>query len=176
MNISNKFGKSALLVLILGGFLYPSAAGIIRADSEPIGPNAIVPVVSITDTALIATPRIVKSTIASLVISASPALYSDAPAKETRFVRITAYSSTPEETDDTPFTTAMNTTVRDGIIAANFLPFGTKVRIPSLFGQKVFVVEDRMHPRMTNVVDVWMPSKQMARQFGLANTQIEILQ
>ena len=39
---------------------------------------------------------------------------------------VTAYSSTPEETDDTPFVTASGTSVRDGVIATNFLEFGTK--------------------------------------------------
>lgn len=95
--------------------------------------------------------------------------------RDTRTVRITAYSSTPEETDDTPFTTALGTQVRDGIIAANFLPFGTRVRIPKVFGSKVFVVEDRMNRRHTNVVDVWMPSKELARTFGKMNATIEVL-
>ncbi len=88
---------------------------------------------------------------------------------------ITAYSSTPEETDDTPFITASGERVRDGIIAANFLPFGTEVRIPELFGDKVFVVKDRMHRRKTNFVDIWMPSKYLAREFGIHQTSIEIL-
>ena len=88
---------------------------------------------------------------------------------------ITAYSSTPEETDDTPFITASGERVRDGIIAANFLPFGTEVRIPELFGDKVFVVKDRMHHRKTNFVDIWMPSKYLAQEFGIHQTSIEIL-
>jgi len=90
-------------------------------------------------------------------------------------VTVTAYSSTPEETDDTPFITAANTHVRDGIIAANFLPFGTKVKIPSLFGDKVFVVEDRMHPKKKNFIDIWMPSKYEAIQFGKHRTEIAVL-
>lgn len=90
-------------------------------------------------------------------------------------VMITAYSSTPEETDDTPFITASNTTVRDGIIAANFLPFGTKVKIPSLFGDKIFVVEDRMHPKKKNFIDIWMPSKYDALQFGAHRAEIAVL-
>ena len=88
---------------------------------------------------------------------------------------ITAYSSTPEETDDTPFITASGERVRDGIIAANFLPFGTEVRIPELFGDRVFVVKDRMHRRKTNFVDIWMPSKQLAIEFGIHQTEIEVL-
>lgn len=36
-----------------------------------------------------------------------------------------AYSSTNGQTDGTPYLTAIGTPVRDGIIAANFLPIGT---------------------------------------------------
>ncbi|MBI2036999.1 MAG: hypothetical protein HYT14_01400, partial [Candidatus Liptonbacteria bacterium] len=57
-----------------------------------------------------------------------------------RTVTITAYSSTPEETDSTPFITASGTHVRDGVVAANFLPFGTAVKIPELYGDRLFVV------------------------------------
>jgi len=99
----------------------------------------------------------------------------EAEAIQSRKVWITAYSSTPEETDDTPFITAMGTTVRDGIIATNLLPFGTKVTIPKLFGNKVFVVEDRMHSRKKNNVDIWMDSKEDAINFGIAYADIVIL-
>lgn len=90
-------------------------------------------------------------------------------------VWVTAYSSTPEETDDTPFVTAMGSPVRDGIIATNLLPFGTMVQIPKLFGDKIFVVEDRMHPRKKNFIDIWMSSKQEAKEFGIAYTDIVVL-
>lgn len=87
-------------------------------------------------------------------------------------VFVTAYSSTPDETDDTPNITASNKPTREGIIAANFLPFGTKVKIPSIFGDKIFIVEDRMHKRKKNFVDIWMPSKQEALKFGITQTEI----
>ena len=81
-------------------------------------------------------------------------------------VTVTAYSSARRETDDTPKITANGTLAKDGIIAANFLPFGTKVKIPELFGEKTFVVADRMHPRKKFCVDVWMPSSKNAKKFG----------
>lgn len=93
----------------------------------------------------------------------------------TRKVWVTAYSSTPEETDETPFITASMTKVRDGIIATNFLPFGTKVMIPKLFGEKVFTVEDRMHERKVNFVDVWMPTKEDAVNFGITYAEIVVI-
>src|SRR3989344_4129167 len=95
--------------------------------------------------------------------------------KEVRAVWITAYSSTPDETDDTPFITASGQTVRDGIVATNLYPFGTKVMIPSLFGDKVFEVQDRMHKRKQNGVDVWMDGKSKALAFGAHKAEIHIL-
>ena len=50
---------------------------------------------------------------------------------------ITAYSSTPWETDDDPYITAAGTRVREGIVANNYFPFGTKIRIPEIFGDKI---------------------------------------
>jgi 3D (Asp-Asp-Asp) domain-containing protein len=136
------------------GFIYPLPAGITLADFEAESPvNAF----STPQTALVSVPGV-----------------NPAPAAVKK-VYITAYSSTPEETDDTPFITASGKMVRDGIVASNFLAMGTKIRIPAIFGDKVFVVEDRMHPRMTNVVDVWMPTKDQAKQFGRTYAEIEIL-
>lgn len=97
------------------------------------------------------------------------------PGERVQSVWVTAYTSTPEETDDTPFITAAMTNVRDGIVAANFLPFGTKIKIPKLFGEKIFTVEDRMHERKSNFVDIWMDSKNEAKEFGISKTEIVIL-
>lgn len=91
-------------------------------------------------------------------------------------VWITAYSSTPDQTDDTPFITASNTYVRDGIVATNMLPFGTKIKIPELYGNKVFVVEDRMNRRYTDRVDVWMETREEALQFGKNRATILVLE
>lgn len=90
-------------------------------------------------------------------------------------VTVTAYSSTIEECDSTPFVTATGNYVREGIVAANFAPFGTRIRIPELFGDKEFVVDDRMHPRHSRNVDIWMPSKALAKEFGKKYTYIEVL-
>jgi len=93
----------------------------------------------------------------------------------TRKATITAYSSTPDQTDDSPFIMANGKRVHDGAIAANFLPFGARVRIPDLFGDKVFTVHDRMHKRFNNRVDIWMPTRHDAIQFGLRQATIEII-
>ncbi len=89
---------------------------------------------------------------------------------------ITAYSSTVDQTNSEPFITASGAWVRDGIIAANFLSFGTKVRIPEIFGDKIFVVKDRMHSRNSHKIDVWFPSREEALLFGVRNAYIEILE
>ena len=89
----------------------------------------------------------------------------------------TAYSSTVWQTDDTPFTTAAGTQVRDGIIANNVLPFGTRIRIPDLYGDKIFVVEDRMNWKKGNhQIDIWFPEYWQAKNFGAKATLIEILE
>lgn len=93
----------------------------------------------------------------------------------TKKVVITAYSSTPDQTDNNPFVMANGKRVHDGAIAANFLPFGTKVRIPDLYGDKIFVVEDRMHERFSKRVDIWMPNRQDAIKFGKQTGDIEII-
>lgn len=92
-------------------------------------------------------------------------------------VWVTAYSSSPDETDDTPFLTASGSSVHDGVAAANFLPIGSKFRIPKVFGDKVFTIEDRMNPRYNGVqvIDVWMGSKEQAIDFGKKPLKIELL-
>lgn len=101
----------------------------------------------------------------------------------THTVQASGYSSTPDQTDSTPFTTASGEHVRDGIIAANVyvngrrLPFGTLVRIPNIYGDKIFVVEDRMNIRYQNNIDIWFPERQLAREFGRKNkVTIEIVE
>lgn len=93
-----------------------------------------------------------------------------------KYVWITAYSSSFDETDDTPYITAYGTPTRDGIVATNLLPFKTKIKIPEIFGDKIFTVEDRMHERKTNFVDIWMSSKEQALKFGIHYSKILILE
>lgn len=90
---------------------------------------------------------------------------------------ITAYSSSPGETDANPWLTAMNTVPRFGIVATNDLPFGTKIKIPEIFGDQVFVVEDRMNRRFKNRIDVWFPNKAQALRFGFwDDVLVEVLE
>lgn len=106
------------------------------------------------------------------ILSKKPANYQE----KHKYVWITAYSSSFDETDDTPYITAYGTPTRDGIVATNLLPFKTKIKIPEIFGDKIFTVEDRMHERKTNFVDIWMPSKEQALKFGIHYSKILILE
>lgn len=105
-------------------------------------------------------------------------------APKTAVVRSTAYNSTAGQTDSSPFITATGTRTRFGVIAlsrdllARF-PYGTRVRIEDLSGRyngllggRVFIVEDTMHPRKRNTVDVWMSSRREALQWGVRNIRI----
>lgn len=89
-------------------------------------------------------------------------------------VIVTFYSSTSDQTDDTPFITANGTLVRDGIAAANFLRLGTHIKLPELYGDKVFIIADRMHPRFTDRLDVWVKTRQEALKKGIHYTTLEI--
>jgi 3D (Asp-Asp-Asp) domain-containing protein len=90
-----------------------------------------------------------------------------------KLVIATAYSSTVDQTDSTPFITASGARVKDGVVAANFLEFGAKVRFPSLYGDKIFTVEDRM--KSNHKVDIWFSTRQKAKNFGVKRVEMEIL-
>ncbi|MEA3344350.1 MAG: hypothetical protein U9Q16_01555 [Patescibacteria group bacterium] len=90
---------------------------------------------------------------------------------------MTAYSSTVWQTDDSPFITASGSTVRHGIVANNMLNFGTRIRIPELYGDEIFVVEDRMHWKKSNYhLDIWFPEYIQAKNFGAQKAYIEVLE
>ncbi|RJR30779.1 hypothetical protein C4569_03835 [Candidatus Parcubacteria bacterium] len=91
-----------------------------------------------------------------------------------KYITITAYSSTPDQTDGDPFTTANGTKVRWGIAAANFLPFYTNIKIPDYFGDQIFLITDRMNKRFPDRIDIWFPTRQEAQKFGLRTLKVEI--
>ena len=105
---------------------------------------------------------------------------SDIGVKWSKNYVITAYNSEAGQTDGSPCITANNFNVCDNgvedTIAANFLPFGAKVKIPELFGDRIFIVRDRMNKRFSHRVDVWMIEKPDAMNFGVKIAKIEVLQ
>lgn len=92
----------------------------------------------------------------------------------------TAYNSEVGQCDATPCITANGFDVckhdKEDTIAMNGIKFGTKIRIPELFGDRVFVVRDRMNARYgSNRADIWMRDKADAKQFGVKVAKVEVL-
>lgn len=90
-------------------------------------------------------------------------------------LEVSAYNSEAAQTDDSPFIMANGGHVHDGAVATNILPFGTRVKIPKYFGDKVFVVEDRMNKRYQNHLDIWMEKKADALRFGRRTVVVEVI-
>jgi|ETNmetMinimDraft_26_1059896.scaffolds.fasta_scaffold150412_1 3D (Asp-Asp-Asp) domain-containing protein len=93
---------------------------------------------------------------------------------EIRWVTMTGYSSTPDQTDDTPFITANQTHVRWGIGASNFLSFNSQIQVPEYFDDETFIITDRMHSRFSDRIDIWFPTREEAMAFGKRRLQVEI--
>lgn len=109
--------------------------------------------------------------------------YVDTPTSaDVRTVTITAYNSLASQTDSTPFITATGQRTRYGIVALSRdllqeYPYGTRIVIlgtqqsASSCGAwdvlpTVFEVQDTMHPRKTNQVDVWFEHLKDSQQWG----------
>ena len=127
------------------------------------------------DEKMVAPEQIMHSSVIAMNVHLPSKKTAAKTAKKIYFVPSTAYSSTKDQTDDTPFITAMGTHVRDGVVAANFLPLGTVIRIPEIFGEKTFVVEDRMNKRYDFRLDLWFPTRGEAKQWGLKKVKIEVV-
>lgn len=87
------------------------------------------------------------------------------PFKPEAYIEATVYgySSTVDQTDADPYTTASGERVRKGIVANNCLPFGTKVAI----AKEMYEVKDRMNSRYgCNVFDIWFPTRSEAVAWG----------
>ncbi len=111
--------------------------------------------------------------VASFIAAASPAIIrAEKEVPQVLYMRLTAYSSSEDETDYNPFYTANGKHVADGFVASNKFPFGTKIQIPELFGDKIFTIEDRMAKRFQKTVDIWMPSKKAALYFGVTHANV----
>lgn len=92
-----------------------------------------------------------------------------------KLVEVTVYTSRPQETDNTPWTTANNTSVRPGGIAVSrdlFQELGGFGVTVILKGYGVFVVNDVMNERFTNSVDIWAGDLKAARKHGRQETTL----
>ncbi len=114
----------------------------------------------------------------------APVVVPEAPKPDKQIAAVlTAYSSTPDQTDSDPFTAASGKHVYMGMVANNCLPFGTKLKltfadaaIQEKYGNVEFTVDDRMNSRYgCNRFDVWLdaPRKEV-NQFGVRRASIEV--
>jgi len=167
MDILNKAAKAGILVMVLSFSFFSPLSGLIVEGS----PSTIININSSEQEILGADEEFYHNSNTFFTAVNSPQ-----PSIETRKITVTAYSSTPDQTDDSPFITASGAWVYDGIVASNFLPFGTKVRFPELFRDKIFTVDDKMHERFADTrVDIWFPDRESAKEFGVKETVMEIL-
>ncbi len=165
MDILNKTSKIGVLTAVLSLCFFSPLSGILVEGSPSVIINSSQQEVLNADESFYTS----NETFFTAVNVPSPV--------QTRKIIATAYSSTPDQTDDSPFITASGVWVYDGIIASNFLPFGTKVRFPELFRDKIFTVDDKMHERFTDTrVDIWFPDRESAEEFGVKETIMEILE
>ncbi|MEM6428562.1 MAG: hypothetical protein AAF708_04920 [Deinococcota bacterium] len=137
-------------------------------------------------------PRKVRSSLAS---NAAYGPYLEQ--RRTYTVRATGYNSLAAQTDSTPFITATGATTRVGIIAvsrdllAEDIPYGSLVRLTDLGNyydgrgqgkhqdfldeQDTFIVEDTLHQRKENQIDVWFPRLGQARDWGVRQVELELV-
>ncbi|GGJ60307.1 3D domain-containing protein [Deinococcus aquiradiocola] len=183
-NRSSTSTLTALLALLLGTFLTGALA-------TPALPSSAVAAQAVKSALIAKAPAKTASSAASTrAQGVTKAASSAAPRSTGRsaVVHSTAYNSTPGQTDATPYITATGTRVRSGVVAlsrdllARF-PYGTRITIEDLSGRyssylrgRVFVVEDTMHPRIGNTVDVWMGSRSEALAWGSRNIRITAVQ
>lgn len=112
-------------------------------------------------------------------------------------LRATAYNSLASQTDHTPHVTSTGQATRLGIIAASRdllgheLPYGSLVRIRDLgayangrgYGkfqslldqQQLFIVEDTMHQRKRDQIDVWLDDHATALNWGVRKVAVEVV-
>jgi 3D (Asp-Asp-Asp) domain-containing protein len=127
----------------------------------------------------VANSTVINQNDANPVITASTTPVS-VKVKSTSVHVMTAYNSEVGQTDNSPCITANGFNVCEhGVedtIAANFLKMGTKVKIPELYGDRVFTVRDRMNARHANRVDIWMKDRTSAIKFGVKTAKIQVLE
>lgn len=160
------YKRQKLILAVLSIFLFLAPISIQKSMEEDI-------VIAQIETSSV----ILENSTLKGILTTSPFLMEETHENEKIDVVLTAYSSTTWQTDDTPFITASGRYVEQGIVANNMLPFGTKIKIPEIYGDQIFVVEDRMHPRKGYYhVDIWFATYDDALNFGVKETYIEIVE
>ncbi len=90
---------------------------------------------------------------------------------------VTAYTPSPDETDDTPCISASGLNVCEAlkenrnIVATNELPLGSKVKIAGV----IYEVQDRTNSRYQYRYDILMATKTEAYNWGVKILNVEFL-
>lgn len=130
------------------------------------------------------------------VVSSTATFYGPTPLP-TLTLRATAYNSMESQTNSQPHITATGARTRFGIIAVSrdllgdAIPYGSLVRLrdlgnyyngrgagkfqPLLDYQGLFIVEDTMHPRKRQQIDVWFEHYADAISWGLRKVEVELV-
>jgi len=173
LKLAKKIVLSLILIFVFEFFLFP--APILAAEYNEI-PNISDNNISIENLGVIENNNIEETADVANNLPAN----NDIKIVKSSYHTITAYNSDVAQCDSSPCITANGFNLCEhGIedsVAANFLKFGTKIKIPDLFGDKVFIVRDRMNKKHPDRLDVWMLKKEDARKFGVRIAKIEILE
>lgn len=94
-----------------------------------------------------------------------------APVRIEIVAEITAYTSSVDETDDTPDINASGTQPTDGSIAC---PRRYELGTAFMIQGKRYTCDDRMNKRYDDRFDIWMKSKSDALAFGIQTLPVEI--
>lgn len=165
-----------------------------------VAPRASVPVPDVTvwvaDPVSLAVTAEVSLLSEPRVLTERSALLLGPVANPVFTVRATAYNSLEGQTDATPHITATGTRTRWGVLAASRdllgtdLPYGSLVRLTDLgsyhngrgrgvyqglLDDVLFVIEDTMHYRKTNQVDLWFAEYRDAVNWGVRRLQVELV-
>ena len=174
-------GKVATLGLVL--------AALITAFSAPRSEPVVEVPLQLTPTAVI--------TSSTRGLPAFHAALQGPVANPRYTLRATGYNSLESQTDSTPFITATGTRTRFGVVAVSRdllgtdLPYGSLVRIRDmgayhtgngvgafqslLDDQQLFVVEDTMHLRKSQQIDVWFERYDTAVNWGVRKVEVELV-
>jgi 3D (Asp-Asp-Asp) domain-containing protein len=127
---------------------------------------------------------------------AEPVVVEAAAETLTYTLKSTAYNSHVSQTDSSPNITATGATTAFGVIAMSrdmleHIPYGSLVRLKDmgsyhsgrgegkyqdlLNSQGYFIVEDTMHPRKVEQIDVWFAHESEALSWGVRQVELEVV-
>jgi len=188
--------KQLFIKILLLSFL---GVGFFFAQKNMISPNQLVNVNKVQENTLLLSANLVPqidildSPRADLNI---PELQGTSDHVLRMTLRATAYNSLTSQTDSTPFITATGAKTRFGIVAVSrdmlvdSLPYGSLVRLKDLghyktgrtagkyndlLAEETFIVEDTMHARKRQQMDVWFPTYSQAKTWGVRQLEIEVV-